>query len=409
MKRVLFSLVMFAAVSAVFAQTDPKAVKAAVSAAKSAANSGKFAEAEKTIEAAMNNAATKDDASVWDAAGYVQQKISMKESENQVLKKAFDTIQVYKSALKMVEYFSKCDELAQLPDAKGKVNNKYRKKNAVILIGERNNLINGGIYYFNAQNYAEAFKYLAAYADLKDMPLTAKEPAILADSTITQMAYYACSAAYRMEDYKNCAKYAKQAFDDKEFGEPAMEFYCISLKELGQTDEWLAALKKGVATYPGIPYFFANLVEYFSSNSKYDEAIAYADDMLKNDPNNALYLFCKGYIYQQTKEYDKALEFYAKATNDEKSDYCAQSYSNMGLIYCIQAQDFSATATTDVNAPKYKEEQIQLKSYYEKAKPCYEKARQLKPDQKDLWLQGLYRVYYNLDMGNEFKEIEAMM
>ena len=38
-----------------------------------------------------------------------------------------------------------------------------------------------------------------------------------------------------------------------------------------------------------------------------------------------------------------------------------------------------------------------------------EKARELKPDQKDLWLQGLYRVYYNLNMGPEFEEIEKMM
>ena len=61
------------------------------------------------------------------------------------------------------------------------------------------------------------------------------------------------------------------------------------------------------------------------------------------------------------------------------------------------------------NDPKYKEDQITLKAFYENAKPCYEKARELKPDQKDLWLNGLYRVYYNLDMGPEFEEIEKLM
>ena len=53
--------------------------------------------------------------------------------------------------------------------------------------------------------------------------------------------------------------------------------------------------------------------------------------------------------------------------------------------------------------------QDQIKKFYEAAKPYYEKARELKPDQKDLWLQGLYRVYYNLNMGPEFEEIEKMM
>lgn len=60
----------------------------------------------------------------------------------------------------------------------------------------------------------------------------------------------------------------------------------------------------------------------------------------------------------------------------------AEAYSNLGLIYCLQAQDFSEKATTDINDPKYKEDQATLKTFYEKAKPYYEKARELKPDQK---------------------------
>lgn len=63
----------------------------------------------------------------------------------------------------------------------------------------------------------------------------------------------------------------------------------------------------------------------------------------------------------------------------------------------------------DINDPKYAEAQAAVKKFYEEAKPFYEKARALKPDQKDLWLQGLYRVYYNLNMGPEFEEIDKMM
>ena len=79
------------------------------------------------------------------------------------------------------------------------------------------------------------------------------------------------------------------------------------------------------------------------------------------------------------------------------------------MIYCLKAQNFSTSATSDVNDPKYKEDQATLKSFYEQAKPYYEKARELKPDQKDLWVNGLYSVYYNLQMGAEFEEIEKLM
>ena len=50
-----------------------------------------------------------------------------------------------------------------------------------------------------------------------------------------------------------------------------------------------------------------------------------------------------------------------------------------------------------------------MKGFYLKAKDAYEKARQLRPDQNELWLNGLYRVYYNLNMGEEFNEIEQLL
>ena len=142
--------------------------------------------------------------------------------------------------------------------------------------------------------------------------------------------------------------------------------------------------------------------------------------MLAKDPNNTFYLYVKGYLYhnqysslkEQKKEaeaaaaLEKAIEFYEKTVAVDPN--YAEAYSNLGLVYCLQAQDFSEKATTDVNDPKYKEDQATLKAFYEKAKPNYEKARQLQPDKKELWLNGLYRVYYNLQMGPEFEEIEKL-
>ena len=63
------------------------------------------------------------------------------------------------SILKMYEYFLKCDELAEIPNEKGKVKNKYRKANAASMMVERPNLINGGIQYFNLNKSGEALKF----------------------------------------------------------------------------------------------------------------------------------------------------------------------------------------------------------------------------------------------------------
>ena len=99
---------------------------------------------------------------------------------------------------------------------------------------------------------------------------------------------------------------------------------------------------------------------------------------------------------------------YIDAENALDPQY-AEAYSNLGLVLLMKAQDFADQSTTDVNDPKYAQAQATIKKFYEEAKPYYEKARELKPDQKDLWAPGLYRVYYNLNMGTEFDEIEKLM
>lgn len=403
MKRVLFSMVLLLVASFTFAQE--KTVKEA----KSIANEVKpdFAKAEALINQALTNPETKDQPETWDIAGLIQKKRSEKEMENAYLRKPYDTLQVYNSALNMCKYYFKCDELAQIPDEKGKIKNKFRKPNGAAILAERGNLINGGIQFFNQEKNKEALEFFAAYIDAAASPMFEKENLLQTDTVLPQIAYYASLAAAKMEDYPSVLKYAPYAKNDKEVGKYAMEFVSTALKTQGDTAKWIVSLQEGIQKYPDHPFFFGHLIDYYSNNNKYDEAMQFADDMLAKDPNNTFYLYVKGYLYHNMKNYDKAIEFYSKTIGVDPN--YAEAYSNLGLIYCLQAQDFSEKATTDVNDPKYKADQVALKAFYEKAKPNYEKARQLKPDQKDLWLNGLYRVYYNLDMGPEFDEIEKMM
>lgn len=403
MKRVLFSMVLLLATGFTFAQE--KSVKEA----KSIANDVKpdFAQAEKLINEALNNAETKDNAETWDVAGFIQKRINEKEMENAYLRKPYDTLKVYNSALNMCKYYFKCDELAQIPNEKGKIKNKFRRSNSAAILAARPNLINGGIQFFNLDKNKEALDFFATYVDIAINPMFEKENLLQTDTVLPQIAYYASFAAAKMEDYPSVLKYAPYAKEDKEVGKYAMEFISTALKAQGDTVKWIASLKDGIQKYPEHSFFFGHLIDYYSNNNKFDEAMQFADDMLAKDPNNTFYLYVKGYLYHNMKDYEKAIEFYNK-TIEVDPNY-AEAYSYLGLIYCLQAQDFSEKATTDVNNPKYKEDQATLKVFYEKARPNYEKARELKPEQKDLWLNGLYRVYYNLQMGPEFDEIEKLM
>lgn len=388
-----------------FAFAQEKAVKEAKKIA--GAVNPDFAQAEQLINGALTNPETKDQAETWNVAGFIQKRRSEKEMESAYLRKPYDTLQVYKSALDMCKYYLKCDELAQIPNEKGKIKNKYRKTNAATIKGERGNLINGGIQFFNEDKNKEALEYFGMYVSLPSQPMFAEDEELKADTLLPQIAYYASLAAMKMEDYPSVLKYAPVAQDDKEVGKYAMEFVSTALKAEGDTAKWIVSLQEGVQKYPEHPFFFGNLIDYYSNSKKFDEAMAFADEMIAKDPSNPFNTYVKGYLYHNMEDYDKALEFYKK-TIELSPDY-AEAYSNIGLIYCLKAQDYSAKATSDVNDPKYAEDMAKLKTFYEEAKPYYEKARQLKPDQRELWLNGLYRVYYNLQMGPEYEEIEKLM
>ena len=403
MKRVLFSMVLLMAVSFAFAQE--KNVKEA----KSIAGEVKpdFAKAEQLINEALTNPETKDNAATWDVAGYIQKRINEKEMENAYLRKPYDTLKVYNSVLNMYNYYVKCDELAQIPNEKGKIKNKYRSANSKTILAERPNLINGGIQYFNLNKNEDALKYFAAYVDAATLPMMEKENLLEKDTILPQVAYYATLAADRVGDKDAVMKYAQYALKDKENGQFAMQLLTDAYKAKGDTAKWVEKLQEGIVKFPENQYFFANLVDYYSSSNQNDKAMQFADDMLAKDPNNKLYLYVKAYLYHNMKDYEKAIEFYKK-TLDIDPAY-AEACSNLGLVYLLQAQEYADKAPADINDPNYATGQAEIKKFYEAAKPYYEKARELKPDQKDLWLQGLYRVYYNLNMGPEFEEIEKMM
>ena len=242
MKKVVLSVVLLLAASFAFAQE--KAVKEA----KKIANgvTPDFAQAEQLINGALTNPETKDQAETWNVAGFIQKRRSEKEMENAYLRKPYDTLQVYKSALDMCKYYLKCDELAQIPNEKGKIKNKYRKANSAIIMNERGNLINGGIQFFNEDKNKEALEYFGMYVSLPSQPMFAENEEIKADTLLPQIAYYASLAAMKLEDYASVLKYAPAAQDDKEVGKYAMEFISTALKAEGDTAKRIASLQEGV-------------------------------------------------------------------------------------------------------------------------------------------------------------------
>ena len=67
------------------------------------------------------------------------------------------------------------------------------------------------------------------------------------------------------------------------------------------------------------------------------------------------------------------------------------------------------TSCKDVNNPQYLEDKRRAQELFRQARPCMETVRKLQPDRQDRWASPLYRIYLNLNLGDEFNEIDKLL
>ena len=372
---------------------------------------GNIDQANALIEAAIENKHTASNPDTWYTAGKIQNKIYDKENEKMFLQQPYDQELFFGSLSKMFNYFIKCDELEQLPNAAGKVVVKYRPETSELLSRLRINLVSGGVTYFNADNNEKAFDLFSQYIDVADEPLLAAYNLLETDTLIYEIAYYATLAGLKMEDYNKALKYVDLAMNKADIAAKAIEYKALSYINLGDTANWIKTLKVGVEKYPEVQYFYSNLISYYNTNGNTEDLMAFADEMLAKNPL-PIFRFVKGFVFQNMSEYEKAIEEY-KVAIEQDPNYIG-AYRNLGICYCQLAQNASDKMTNlNIKSKAYKEQKEIVTGYYRLALPIYEHLRKIDdgtdPDVRSAWTNGLYTCYYMLNMGKEFDEIEKIV
>lgn len=437
MKKVLLFMVAAAmSVSVCMAQDDAKAAaKAAKAAAKAlkaeikAANkilreaqgilnvpeSGSLSTANDLIQQAMTNVHTQNNPDTWNVAGQIQQKFYMAEAEKHYLGQAYDTVAFYGSLSNMCDYFIKCDELEQeVFNSTGKAI-KYRPANKEQVYVNRPNLLNGGIFYYNKGQFKESHRLFSQYISTANAPMLAEYNITPeTDEYLTDVAaYYSVQAGLQAEDYDlaltniDLAKQSK----DPNMAASIYRLEASSYLNMGDSVKWIDLLKAGVERAPEDQYYYSNLISYYVNNNKNDELMAFADEMVEKNPQ-PIFRYVKGYLYQNMKQYDKAIEEY-KIVIEQDPTY-ASAYNNLGVCYSDLAQQASeSSANLNFRSKAFKAAQEKMKEYYRLALPMFEKLRTLDdgtdPERRTAWTSGLYNCYYILNMGKELAEIEKLL
>ena len=411
MKKVLFTVALM--FGAMVASAQVSVVKEAKSMKKDPAA------AAKVLEAALTNPETANDPETWKLAGDLQKAIYDEENMKAYLPGGQpDMPKMYGALIKMFDYYLKCDEVEQAGVANGTVKKaKHRKKNAEVLLSVRGNLANGGVEAFNVNDYESAQKYFGLFVDVVENPMFAYKAAELKADTLNSLyANYATMAAGLREpkDVASVIKYGNVGKESKSEGWRALMFMAeVYGKEQVDSVKWLETIKEGAQRFPDQDFFVGNIMDYYLQKGMVDDALAMIDQLLASN-EKPYFWYVKGVLQYEKKDYDAAIVALDKVIAMNQGDtpetsLVAEAYAKKGDIYFFPAQKIvEENSALNIDDPKYNANEAKIKEAYELAKPFYEKAKELEPDNKQIWGQMLLRIYWTLNKA-EYEALEKEM
>ena len=411
MKKVLFTVALM--FGAMVASAQVSVVKEAKSMKKDPAA------AAKVLEAALTNPETANDPETWKLAGDLQKAIYDEENMKAYLPGGQpDMPKMYGALIKMFDYYLKCDEVEQAGVANGTVKKaKHRKKNAEVLLSVRGNLANGGVEAFNVNDYESAQKYFGLFVDVVENPMFADKAAELKADTLNSLyANYATMAAGLREpkDVASVIKYGNVGKESNSEGWRALMFMAeVYGKEQVDSVKWLETIKEGAQRFPDQDFFVGNIMDYYLQKGMVDDALAMIDQLLASN-EKPYFWYVKGVLQYEKKDYDAAIVALDKVIAMNQGDtpetsLVAEAYAKKGDIYFFPAQKIvEENSTLNIDDPKYNANEAKIKEAYELAKPFYEKAKELEPDNKTIWGQMLLRIYWTLNKA-EYEALEKEM
>ena len=365
--------------------------------ARTILKSGKNIEqAEKLMTDLLKDKANEENTRIYDIWLQAVEKQYLALNEKMYVKEKVDTTKFFDLAKRMFVVAERLDSIDAKPDKNGKSNPEYRKANAAKMAGYRPNIYYGGAHHLKKGDFKTAFGFFEMYLDCDRQPLFTGYDFMYKDPKMGEVAYWATYCGYRMNDPVLVLRHASTAQRDEQKLEYTLQYMAEAWQKLEDDSMYTATLWQGFNKYPKSNYYFPRLMDYYNTRGNYLMADSVVNEALKTDTLNELYLFAKSTVMLNLKKYGDCLKFSDQLI--KLNPNLADIYYNGGIACLNIAQR--------MDSRKYKK---QIKKMYEKAKPYMEKYREMAPDEKDKWAPALYRIYFNLNMGKQFDEIDKIL
>ena len=307
-----------------------------------------------------------------------------------------DTTQLFTLTRRIFTIAERLDSIDMQPDKKGKVSLNYRKDNAGRLIGYLPNLFFGGAHHLRKGRFLTAYEFFETYIDCARQPLFSDHDLIKSDPRMDEAAYWATYCGYRLNDPVLTLRYHELARRDTTKLEFTLQYAAEAWNRLGDEARYGELLWEGFAFFPKSTYFFPRLMDTYTRKGNYEQALSVVDEALKADSLSELFLYAKSTMLLNLGRYAESLNYSKRLLT--LNDQMADAYYNAGTA-CLNI-------ILKMDSRKHKK---QIKKMYQKAQTYMETYRQMAPEAKDKWGMALYRIYFNLNLGKQFDEIDRLL
>lgn len=374
------------------------AQKKEIAQAQTVLKSGKNVEkAEEAMRKLLADSANRQNLKIWQVLTEAVKMQYEQGNEQLYLKQKYDTASLFNIERRMFLAYEGMDSVDMLPDKKGRVELKFRKRNSEYLNRFRRNLYNGGTYFISKRNYLSAFNLFDTFLDCVCQPLFSTMKYSYTSSVELSAAYLATCCAAKIGADSLALKYSDYALMYKPGREKVLQILAAIYYSQNDTASYKQVLAVGFDENPRSEFFFTRIVDLLNNENAADSALAVADRAIAADTSNILFPYAKSNILLNIGRYADCIKVCDSLIL--RNDSLAEAYYNAGVAYLNMAFE----------AEKNGKKKSQIKKYYNSALPYMERYRELAPDQKDKWAAALYNIYLNLNMGKKFEEITDLL
>ena len=358
------------------------AQKKVVRIAEKELNKGNLKVAWDTLQAALQNEETKNNADTWFLRGLILQNIA--KSTDSTIRNMVDNPvnQAYESYEKAIQI-----------DAK---------------VRNRVNLQLNDLYIAAVTHGSEAFekKDFNKALEMFELSLKIESAPIFKNIIDTSMMYNCGLAALNAKNYDKAIEYFQKAAQYGYNGGVTYSLLRSAYIEKGDSVNALKTLQEGFEKYPNDLNMIVDLVNYYIIAQKVEDALKYLNIAKEKEPNNPSFYFAEGTLYEKLNDFEKAEAAYRKATEIDPNSFNA--WYNLGVLYYNKAVKIFDAATNEKDDLKYSQLLEQGNEVLKQCIPFLEQAHKIDP-KEETCAKTLRGLYFRLQMKDKLDAINAEM